>query len=104
MMRTSRSKEADRVWRAYQNSTTDSVMKAYRTRPSQAKETAEQQILQEMRENGGFLYRIISHSGFVFTCGYLVETEEGKEILVYHTKTRREEILIDGDYRNGYTR
>lgn len=97
MMRTSRNAEADRIFKAYQNSTTDSVMKAYRTRPSVYKQDAEQDILLEMVNSGGHDYRIISHSGFVFTCGYMVDTEEG-QILVYHTKTRREEILIDGNY------
>jgi len=103
MMKTSRSKEAYRVWKAYQNSSIDAVWKAYRTRPSEAKEAAEMQILLEMVDAEGHDYRIISHSGFVFTCGYLVELEEGTA-LIYHTKTRREVILIDGEYRNGYTR
>lgn len=98
MMKTSRNKEADRIWKAYQNSTIDRVMKAYRTRPSVYKEAAEQDILLEMVNSGGHDYRIISHSGFVFTCGYLVELEEG-QALIYHTKTRREVILIDGAYQ-----
>ena len=97
MMKTSRSLEAWCIWEAYQNSTIDSVLKAYRTRASVYKEAAEQDILLEMVNSGGHDYRIISHNGFMFTCGYLVELEEG-EALIYHTKTRREVILLDGAY------
>ena len=97
MMRTSRNKEAWRIWVAYKNSNIRSVNDAYRTRPSDAKREAEADIKEEMFHADGTNYKVISHSGFVFTCGYTVETEKGF-VLVYHTKARREEILFDGGY------
>lgn len=94
MMKTSTNKEAYNIWKRYKNSRIHSVNNAYKTRPSIYKENAEKEIIQEMHEKDGFCYRIISSNGFMFTCGYIMNTEKGS-ILVYHTKTKRVEILCD---------
>lgn len=94
MMKTSTNKEAYNIWKRYENSRIYSVNDAYKTRPSIYKENAEKEILQEMHSKHGFCYRIISSNGFMFTCGYMINTDIGT-ILVYHTKTRRDEILLD---------
>jgi len=96
MMKLSTNKEARGIYRRYLDSNERSVFECYRTRPSIYKEQAENSIIAEMNDLDGYGYKVISHSGFVFTCGYLVRIED-KEVLVYHTKTRREEILIDTD-------
>ena len=94
MMKTSTNKEAYRIWKHYENSSIYSVNNAYKTRPSIYKENAENDIIREMVDNDGYCYRIISSNGFMFTCGYMMNTEKGN-ILVYHTKTKRVEILCD---------
>lgn len=94
MMKTSTNKEAYRIWKHYENSRIYSVNNAYKTRPSIYKERAENDIIREMVDNNGYCYRIISSNGFMFTCGYMMNTENGT-VLVYHTKTKRVEILCD---------
>ena len=103
MMKTSRNKEADRIWREYcskfrLNENISSVMDAYRTRPSTAKLEAEKRILKEMQELNGYGYIIMSASNWFFSCAYAVETTAGT-MLIYHTKGNRREILFDGQYK-----
>ena len=89
---TSTNEKACYFWNCYERSDTTTVLQAYRTKPSQAKENAERAILQEMCENGGTGYRILSHSGFVFTCGYL-RTVDDVQVLTVHTKSNKYIII-----------
>lgn len=93
MMKTSTNKEAYNIWKRYINSKVFGVHNAY-TSCSYHKEDAENNIIREMVDNNGYCYRIISYNGFMFTCGYMKDTENG-QVLVYHTKTKRVEILCD---------
>lgn len=75
-----------------------SVRNAY-GRPSTRKIAIEEYILHEMDKLGGYNYRILSHNGFVFSCGYLYENlnfEKGEKevIMVIHTKTTRNEYNV----------
>lgn len=94
MMKTSTNKEAYRIWKYYENSRIYSVNDAYKTGCSNYKIQAENDIKQEMQEKEGYCYKIISSNGFMFTCGYMINTDAGT-ILVYHSKSRRLEILLD---------
>lgn len=96
MMKTSTNKEAYRIWKHYENSHIHAIRDAYKTKCSDAKQFSEIAIMSEMNINDGYCYRIISANGFMFTCGYMMNTEKGT-ILVYHTKTKRVEILIDNE-------
>lgn len=95
MMKTSTNQNANRIYRNYSNSTIYNVVNAYKTGCSNYKIQAENDIKQEMLNKNGFGYRIISSNGFMFTCGYLYRDENDNLILVYHSKTKRDEILVD---------
>lgn len=76
----------------------ESVTQAYKT-PSTRKIGIEGYILNEMRGLNGWGYRVLSHNGFIFTCGYLCEMadQETGEITVHmiiHTPTRRDDIDV----------
>lgn len=99
MMKTSTNKRAYWFYRDYVNSTCDSVDNAYITRPSDAKRQAERDILNRMQSEGGRDYRILSHSGFVFTCGYIIpQADNGHDVLVVDTKSNTYRITVDGNY------
>lgn len=66
-------------------------------KPSIYKVNAERDIIEEMNSLNGYGYHIISYSIFMFTCGYYYNDENGKKHFVYHTKTRREDIIIESE-------
>lgn len=101
MMKTSTNKTARSIYERFFDSETYNVVDAYKTRCSDYKISAENDIKAEMFKNNGYAYKIISANGFMFTCGYLYRNENNDLILVYHSKTRRDEILVDTDI-NGF--
>ena len=56
------------------------------SRPSAAKETAENRIWNKMCERNGYGYAVVSYNTMVFTCAYLFpHPEDGNLILCYET-------------------
>ncbi len=99
MMTTSKNKRAFHFYMDYLRSNCRSVDSAYVTRPSDAKRQAEKDILERMQSEGGNSYRILSHSGFVFTCGYVIpDVDNGHDVLVVDTRDNTYRITIDGEY------
>ena len=95
--KTAHNREAYYIYRSYENSDIYTVLNAYVTTPSIYKINAENAIIQEMIENNGHGYKIISSNGFQFSCGYLVDID-GIETLVYHTKSNVRYIQYNGIY------
>ena len=96
-MKTSKNIKAYNLFRQYERATETSIFQCYVTRPSIYKEAAENEILQRMQDENGHGYRILSHNGFMFVCGYLVE-KDGEKWLVIDTKSDTKRILVDGEY------
>lgn len=97
VLHTSTNRRAFWFWKDYERSTTNTVNTAYKTRPSDAKREIEQGILRDMVEQNGHTYRVLSHNGFCFSCGYLIPTEYG-ELLRVETKANTYYIVNDGEY------
>lgn len=56
------------------------------SRPSAAKQQAENRIRNKMRERNGYGYTVVSYNTMVFTCAYLfMHPEDGNLILCYET-------------------
>ena len=66
-------------------------------RPSIYKVKAENEILKEMEDLNGYGYHIISYNTCMFTCGYYYKDDLGRVHFVYHTKTRREDTILDSE-------
>lgn len=93
-LRTATNRKGFYFWTDYERSDTDSVRSAYRTRPSIYKEQAEEDIKARMIEQGGYGYKILSHNGFTFTCGYLLD----ENTLIVDTKSNTYKVVYTGDY------
>lgn len=76
----------------YEHAKYDSIHKAY-GRPSNAKVTAFNQIVKEMRDVEGSGMRITGAGSDIFSCGYKVESESGETYLIYHTPMNRFAVL-----------
>ena len=63
-------------------------------KPSFYKERAEELIMTEMRGNGGYGYKVLTHNTQMFTCGYAYDDAAGNSTLVVHTPTERVEIEL----------
>lgn len=97
VLHTSTNNKAFWLWKAYENSTETTVFQSYRTRPSREKEAIEKSILQDMTEQNGHNYRVLSHNTFAFSCGYLIPTEYG-EVLRVEIKANTYYVINDGEY------
>lgn len=110
MMKTSTNKKAMEYLRQYTKSTDKSVNEVYKTGCSYYKQQAENDIKRRMIEENGHDYRILSHNGFCFTCGYMIPQTTIKQdkngnteiiesnILVVDTKSSTYRILCDDIY------
>lgn len=76
----------------YANDTT--IYEAYE-RPSYYKVRAEQRILDEMRNNNGYDYRICGHNSCTFSCAYQYRDDKQLLHLVYHTAYNRYDFVIE---------
>ena len=72
--------------------TGNSVKEVYR-KPSARKISAENDILAEMREIGGYGYKVTGYNSSFFSCGYLYDGNDGKH-LVYHTASHRYDVKM----------
>ena len=63
-------------------------------RPSTYKERAEERIIEEMLDNDGYGYKILTYNAQMFTCGYVYDDADGNATLVVHTPTERVEIEL----------
>lgn len=69
----------------YLHSHYDSVDTAY-GKPSGTKKSIEENILYRMKHDfKGFDYRILSHNGFRFSCGFQTKDENGNHFLIVCT-------------------
>lgn len=84
----------DEIIAKYDNSTIGTVYDCY-TNPSTKKCVAERAIMHEMLENNGYDYRILSYNTNMFTCAYRYKIGNA-EMLVFHSKYRREYYLYNG--------
>lgn len=80
-------KQAEQMIRNYNYSNSCWLCQAY-GRYSDAKERAENKILDEMQKIGGYSYRITGAGSCYFSCAYRLD-HEGKKYLVYHTPSYR---------------
>ena len=65
---------------------------------SEAKAAAEQEIIEEMRKNGGYGYKVCGGNSCTFTCAYMYDTRENGDInkhLVYHTAYNRYDFIVE---------
>lgn len=97
VLHTSTNRRAFWFWKDYEISTTNTVLQAYRTKPSEEKQGAEMSIRLKMVEQNGHSYKVMSHSTFCFTCGYLIPTKYG-ELLRVETRDNTYYIVNDGEY------
>lgn len=58
------------------------------------KRRAESDIIQRMVNEHGFGYTIIGYNGFMFSCGYVVKTDDGQAFFHYFTRDRHKMIDI----------
>lgn len=79
--------------RNYENSDMYSLHDLYKT-CSYAKTRAEWLIKAEMRENGGYDYRVCGGNSMCFTCAYRYDDKQGQTHLVYHTAYNRYDFVI----------
>lgn len=79
----------------YLRSTNYNLMDCYRT-ASCYKWRAYNDIIQEMNNNNGYNFKIISYNQMMFTCGFTFENENGGKFLKYYTPTKTS-ILFLGD-------
>ena len=84
--------EQNIVW-AYNATQNRGLYECY-ANPSANKIRAYNQILDEKYEKCGFDLRVLSFNSFMFTVAYTYLNDKGEEVLVYHTPTRRQEIII----------
>lgn len=98
-MTTATNKKAWELWNSYQraNENIDSILKAYKTKPSTEKLEAENDIKKEMTENNGYGYKVLSHNTFNYSCGYLIDFVN-TQLLVVHTKSNVYKVLFNGNY------
>ena len=62
--------------------------------PSPYKISAYEDIKSEKISLCGYGLKVLSYNTFMFTCAYKYINEKGVEILVHHTPTKKEEIII----------
>ena len=62
--------------------------------PSVNKLRAELNILEYMRFNDGYGYRVMSYNSSFFTAGYIIRNDEGK-LFVYETAQHRYYLPLD---------
>ena len=99
VLHTSTNRKAFWFWKDYERSTDTTVLQAYRTKPSEEKQSAEISIKMQMVQVNGHGYKVMSHSSFVFTCGYLIPAPQfGGEVLKVHTRDNVYFIVNDGEY------
>lgn len=55
---------------------------------------AENDILSEMRNNGGYDYRVCGGNSCTFSCAYRYDDKQGQTHLVYHTHCNRYDFII----------
>ena len=98
----------ERYWiSCYENATDFSVEQAYEN-PSKAKRDIEFDIKYHMiHDFNGFDYRILSHNGFRFSCGFRTKDVNGNHLLIVCTPTRWYNVVpletVDsetGEYKN----
>lgn len=98
----------ERYWISqYENSEDFSVETAYRN-PSKTKCDIEFDIKYRMiHDYNGFDYRILSHNGFHFSCGFRTKDENGNHFLIVFTPSRWFNVVpletVDsetGEYKN----
>lgn len=71
---------------AFANARYNSVVQAY-AKPSDSKLYIEDRILEYMKENNGYSYRVFSKNGFRFSCGYYF-IRNGLHYLMVYTPTK----------------
>lgn len=82
-------KRQQQIINTYNNSNMYSLSDAYNAY-SFYKTRAEQSILNEMQNNGGWGYKVLSANSFQFSCGYLKTDEnDGNIKIVYHTANNK---------------
>lgn len=98
-MTTATNKKAWELWNDYKraNSDIDSILKAYKTRPSAEKLDAENDIKREMINNNGYGYKVLGHNTFNYSCGYVIDFVN-TQLLVVHTKCNVYKVLFNGNY------
>ena len=76
----------------YTTATATSVNEFY-ARPSYYKQLAEKRIIEKMIDDGGYGYYITGGNSCTFSCGYLLERQDGLH-LIYYTACNKYDILI----------
>lgn len=96
---TATNKKAWDLWNEYQrtNGNIDSILKAYKTKPSIEKIEAENKIKREMMENNGHNYKVLGHNTFNYSCGYVIDFVN-TQLLVVHTHCNTYKVLFNGVY------
>ena len=85
-------KRQTNIVKAYRRSTDRRLEDVYSTF-STAKRNAYEYCINDMVNNSGYDFRILSYNTFMFTCAYRYEDVNGRLHLVYHTANKREDII-----------
>lgn len=87
-------KKREGILRAYWNSNKTCLEDCYNNY-SCYKARAEYLIKEDMKNEGGYDYRILGFNCMMFSCAYRRMNKEGKEELIYHTAYNKDVFCIE---------